>query len=73
VALCNQIKPTYVKTSTGTKGGATVDDVSYLRANLHPDIKIKASGGIRNKQSADALVKAGADRIGTSAGLAIVK
>lgn len=73
VALCNQIKPTFVKTSTGTKGGATVDDVSYLRANLHPDIKIKASGGIRNKQSAAALVQAGADRIGTSSGPAIVQ
>lgn len=73
VTICNDIKPTFVKTSTGTKGGATVDDVSYLRANLHPDIKIKASGGIRNKKSAKALVEAGADRIGTSSGPAIVQ
>jgi len=50
-----------------------VDDVRYLRANLHPGIKIKASGGIRNKESAKALVEAGADRIGTSSGLAIIK
>jgi len=71
--ICNQVKPTFVKTSTGTQGGATVDDVSYLRANLHPDIKIKASGGIRNKRAAAALVAAGADRIGTSSGPAIVK
>ena len=73
MTICNDIKPTFVKTSTGTKGGATVDDVSYLRANLHPDIKIKASGGIRNKRSAQALIDAGADRIGTSSGPAIVK
>lgn len=73
MTICNNIKPSFVKTSTGTKGGATVEDVSYLRANLHPDIKIKASGGIRNKRSAQALVDAGADRIGTSSGLAIVK
>ncbi|TXF88702.1 deoxyribose-phosphate aldolase [Neolewinella aurantiaca] len=72
IAICNDIKPTFVKTSTGTKGGATVEDVRYLRANLHPDIKIKASGGIRNKQSAQALIEAGADRIGTSSGLSII-
>ena len=73
VSICNDIKPNYVKTSTGTKGGATVADISYLRANLHPSIKIKASGGIRTKRAAVALVEAGADRIGTSSGLAIVK
>lgn len=73
IGICNDIKPTFVKTSTGTRGGATVADVSYLRANLHPDIKIKASGGIRTKRAAEALVEAGADRIGTSSGPAIVK
>ena len=73
VDVCNKIKPNFVKTATGKKGGGTVEDVRYLRANLHPDIKIKASGGIRNKQSAKALVEAGADRIGTSSGLAIIE
>ena len=73
VQICNDVKPAFVKTSTGTRGGASVDDVSYLRANLHPDIKIKASGGIRTKQAAAALVAAGANRIGTSSGIAIVK
>lgn len=72
VAICNNIRPDFVKTSTGTRGGATVDDVKYLRANLHPDIKIKASGGIRNHRGAAALVEAGADRIGTSSALAVV-
>lgn len=73
VQLCNDIKPAFVKTSTGIKGGATVADVRYLRANLHPDIKIKASGGIRSLRDAEALVAAGADRIGTSSALAIIQ
>ncbi len=73
ISICNEIKPNFVKTSTGTKGGATVADVRYLRANLHPDIKIKASGGIRTKVSAHALVEAGADRIGTSSGLTLIR
>lgn len=70
--ICNEVKPTFVKTSTGTKGGATVTDVRFLRTHLLPEIKIKASGGIRDKRSAIALVEAGADRIGTSAGAALV-
>lgn len=70
--ICNEVKPTFVKTSTGTKGGATVTDVRFLRENLSPGIKIKASGGIRDRRSATALVEAGASRIGTSAGPALV-
>ena len=70
--ICNEVKPSFVKTSTGTKGGATVTDVRFLRATLNPEIKIKASGGIRDKRSATALVDAGADRIGTSAGIELV-
>ncbi|MEM9929237.1 MAG: deoxyribose-phosphate aldolase [Bacteroidota bacterium] len=73
ISICNDIKPNFVKTSTGTKGGATVENVRYLRANLHPDIKIKASGGIRTKESAGALIEAGADRLGTSSGPALVR
>lgn len=71
--ICNEVKPTFVKTSTGTKGGATVTDVRFLRSHLDPEIKIKASGGIRDKRSAAALVEAGADRIGTSAGPELVR
>ncbi|MEL7159872.1 MAG: deoxyribose-phosphate aldolase [Bacteroidota bacterium] len=69
--ICNEVKPTFVKTSTGTRGGATVEDVRFLREHLLPDIRIKASGGIRDRHSADALVAAGADRLGTSAGIAV--
>ncbi len=70
--ICNEVKPTYVKTSTGTKGGATVTDVRFLRGKLLPEIKIKASGGIRDQRSAIALLEAGADRLGTSSGPALV-
>jgi deoxyribose-phosphate aldolase len=63
----------FIKTSTGVNGaGATVDDVRFLREFLHPRTKIKASGGIKTLEQAEKLVKAGADRIGTSSSIAIV-
>ncbi len=63
----------FVKTSTGFgHGGATVADVALLRAAVGPDFGVKASGGIRNREQAVALIEAGADRLGTSAGIAIV-
>ena len=64
----------YIKTSTGfSKAGATIEDVSLLKENLHDKIKIKASGGIRTAQFAVDLVKAGADVLGTSSGIKIMK
>ena len=71
IQICNDLRPDFVKTSTGQRGGATVEDVRYLRARLHPDIRIKASGGIRTAAAARALVDAGADRIGTSSGVTV--
>lgn len=70
--ICNEVRPSFVKTSTGTREGVSVDQVKYLRANLHQDIRIKASGGIRDKDFASALIEAGADRIGTSSGIALM-
>ena len=67
--ICTMVNVDFVKTSTGfAKSGATVDDIILLRANLPSNIKIKASGGIKTKEQARELVKAGADRIGTSNG-----
>ncbi|MCL2498546.1 MAG: deoxyribose-phosphate aldolase [Symbiobacteriaceae bacterium] len=64
---------TFVKTSTGfSTGGATVADVELMRRTV-PQMKIKASGGIRDLASAQAMIAAGADRLGCSAGVAIVK
>ena len=63
----------FVKTATGFgKGGATVEDVKLLREEADKyGLKVKAAGGIRDAATARAMVEAGADRIGTSAGAAI--
>lgn len=64
----------FVKTSTGFgKGGATVEDVKLLHEEVGKyGLKVKAAGGIRDAETAKAMVEAGADRIGTSAGAAIM-
>jgi deoxyribose-phosphate aldolase len=63
----------FVKTCSGFSGGrASVADVQLMRASVGPNVQIKASGGIRDKPFALALIKAGATRLGTSAGVAIV-
>ncbi len=57
----------FIKTSTGfSDGGATVEDVTLFREYLSPDVRIKAAGGIRTFEQAQALLQAGADRIGSS-------
>ena len=59
----------FVKTSTGFgTGGATVDDIRLMKDTVGDKMKIKASGGIRDKETLEEMVKAGADRIGTSSG-----
>lgn len=64
----------YVKTSTGfSTGGATVEDIALMRKVVGPEIGVKASGGVRDRETADAMIKNGATRIGASAGIAIVK
>ena len=64
----------FVKTSTGyAQSGAVVSDVALLRAAVGPGFGIKASGGIRTLDELREMVAAGADRIGTSAGVAIVE
>lgn len=71
---CVRAGADYVKTSTGfSKGGATVEAVKIMRAAVGPNIGVKASGGIHNRAEADAMVEAGASRIGASCGVAIVK
>lgn len=65
----------FVKTSTGFgKGGATVEDVKLLREEADKyGLQVKAAGGIRDAATARAMIEAGADRIGTSAGVAIAE
>ena len=63
----------FVKTSTGfSTGGATVEDVKLMRKVVGDNAYVKASGGIRDKDTALAMIEAGADRLGTSATVAIV-
>ena len=64
----------YVKTSTGFgPGGATVEDVALMRRVVGPEMGVKAAGGIRSFEAAKQMVKAGATRIGASAGVRIVQ
>ncbi|WP_242222897.1 deoxyribose-phosphate aldolase [Bacillus cereus group sp. BfR-BA-01380] len=63
----------FVKTSTGfSTGGATVEDVALMRKTVGPNIGVKASGGVRDEKGMDAMIEAGATRIGTSSGVALV-
>ena len=64
----------FVKTSTGfSTGGATLPDVKLMRQTVGPDMGVKAAGGARSYADAVAFVEAGATRIGTSSGVAILK
>ena len=64
----------FVKTSTGFgTGGATAADIALMRRTVGPDMGVKAAGGIRDLAAAFDMIRAGATRIGTSAGVAIVE
>ncbi|MCB9257167.1 MAG: deoxyribose-phosphate aldolase [Chitinophagales bacterium] len=71
--ICAEAGVDFVKTSTGfSTSGAQAEDISLMRNNLPSNIGIKASGGIKNKEQALALVEAGASRIGASAGVKLL-
>lgn len=71
--ICTEVKIDFIKTSTGFNGeGAKLEHIKLLRKILPEKIKIKASGGIRQKKFAEKLIKAGAIRIGTSSGEMLV-
>jgi deoxyribose-phosphate aldolase len=72
--VCAEKEVDFVKTSTGFNGpGAQLETVQLMRSILPNSIKIKASGGIRDKKTALEMIKAGADRIGTSSGFKILE
>ncbi|WP_242220923.1 deoxyribose-phosphate aldolase [Bacillus cereus group sp. BfR-BA-01380] len=63
----------FVKTSTGfSTGGATAEDIALMRKTVGENVGVKASGGVRTREDAEKMVKAGASRIGASASVAIV-
>ena len=72
--ICKEAGADFVKTSTGfSRGGATVADVELMRRTVGPVMGVKASGGIRTAAKAEEIAEAGADRLGTSSGIAIVE
>ncbi len=63
----------YIKTSTGFgTGGATMEDVQLFRKHLGPNVKIKASGGIKSVEDMEAFIKAGCSRLGTSSAIKLI-
>lgn len=71
--IAKEARADFVKTSTGfSRGGATVEDVSLMRETVKTDLGVKASGGIRTYEDAQAMIEAGANRIGASQGINIV-
>lgn len=76
-ALCGiarEVGPDFIKTSTGFgKGGATVEDVRLMKREAGDVVRVKAAGGVRDLSTCLALIEAGAERIGCSASVAILK
>lgn len=72
--VAKKVKPDFIKTSTGFgTAGATVANVRLMKETVGPDVKVKAAGGIRNTDDFLAMIAAGAERIGTSSGVKIIK
>ena len=69
-----KVRPDFIKTSTGFgTGGATVEDVRLMKAVVGDAVKVKAAGGIRDFETALSMIEAGAERLGTSAGVELMK
>lgn len=71
--LCQDAGTDFVKTSTGfAPDGAKVDHIKLIRSTIHSNVGVKASGGIRDLDTAIKMIEAGADRLGVSAGVSIM-
>lgn len=72
--IAKQVKPDYIKTSTGFgTSGATVEDIRLMKETVGNEVKVKAAGGIRDWKTCQAMIEAGASRIGTSSSLKILE
>ena len=72
--IAKEVQPDFVKTSTGFgTAGATLEDVKLMKKVVGDKVKIKAAGGIRDLASAQAMIEAGAQRLGTSSGIKIIE
>lgn len=71
--IAGKVKPDFIKTSTGfATGGATIEDVKLMKEIAGDGVKVKAASGIRDAETFLAMIKAGAERIGTSSGVQIM-
>ena len=71
--ICRELDVAFVKTSTGfSRSGATLEDVALMRKVVGAEVGVKASGGVRDYKTALAMIEAGATRLGTSSGIAII-
>ena len=78
--IAKRVRPDFIKTSTGfgtpaagIPAGATVEDIRLMKSIVGDAVKVKAAGGVRTLDDAIAMIEAGAERIGTSAGVAIIE
>ena len=72
--IAKEVKPDFIKTSTGFgTGGATLEDVKIMVEAVEGEVKVKAAGGIRDWKTCQAMIEAGAQRIGTSSSLKILE
>ncbi len=71
--IAKEARADFVKTSTGLVEGATVKNVQLMRETVGKDMGVKAAGGIRTLKDALAMIRAGANRIGTSTAVAIIE
>ena len=72
--IAKEVQPTFIKTSTGFgTAGATVENVRLMKETVGDAVKVKAAGGIRDANTFLAMIQAGAERIGTSSGVKIIK
>lgn len=71
--IAKEVKPDFIKTSTGFgEGGATLDDIDLMKNNVGDEVKVKAAGGIRDSKTFIEMIKHGTERIGCSAGIPII-
>lgn len=72
--IAEKVRPDFIKTSTGFgTGGATAEDVALMKSVVGDAVKVKAAGGIRDWETCRQMIDAGAERIGTSAGIEILR
>ncbi len=72
--IARELKPDFIKTSTGFgTSGATIEDVKLMKETVGNEVKVKAAGGIRDYAACKAMIEAGAERIGTSSSIEILK